>query len=223
MRHTRTARIARWLERTLVAAGAGCLIWVGAVSVYAAAYQLEQKAALEQLSTSHELEADRGFEAAAEAPGLGDTIGHLVIPRVGLSAMVMEGDDEKTLQVAVGHLPDTPLPWQEGNAALAGHRDTFFRPLRRIKVGDAIRLETPQGILHYRVTRQTIVEPHELWVLNPSTTEALTLITCYPFDFVGPAPRRLAVHAERVADASGRVEPHELSPSIQAPMPGHES
>ena len=127
-------------------------------------------------------------------------VGRLEIPRIGLSTVVAEGDDENTLEVAVGHLPDTPLPWHEGNSALAGHRDSFFRPLRRIRVGDDIRFATPHGTFRYRVTRHTVVDPDELWVLDASPTAALTLITCYPFDFVGSAPRRFVVHAERIAD-----------------------
>jgi sortase A len=118
----------------------------------------------------------------------------------------MEGDDESTLNVAVGHLPDTPFPWQEGNAALAGHRDTFFRPIRRVRTGDEIRLVTPRGTFRYRATRQVVVEPDELWVLDPSPTAALTLITCFPFDFVGPAPRRFVVHAERIVETSEASE-----------------
>ena len=89
----------------------------------------------------------------------------------------MEGDDDDTLKVAVGHLPDTPLPWQAGNAALAGHRDTFFRPLRHLQIGDEIRLETARGTFRDRSTRQVVVEPHELWVLDSSPAAALTRIT----------------------------------------------
>jgi sortase A len=85
---------------------------------------------------------------------------------------------------------------------LAGHRDSFFRPLRHIQVGDDIHLTTVRGTLRYRVTRHTVVDPAELWVLNASPTAALTLITCYPFDYVGPAPRRFIVHAERMSNAS---------------------
>jgi sortase A len=127
----------------------------------------------------------------------------------------MEGDDENTLKVAVGHPPDTPLPWQEGNAALAGHRDTFFCPLRRLQTGDEIRLVTPRGTLRYRATRQMVVEPEAFWVLDRSSAAALTLITCYAFNFVGPAPRRLVVHAERIGAKSTvmetRAKPNETS------------
>jgi sortase A len=114
--------------------------------------------------------------------------------------IVAEGDDDATLGLAVGHLPDTPLPWEPGNAALAGHRDTFFRPLRHIRKGDEIRLRTPYGALSYRVTGHMVVEPSNVAVLDRSAA-ALTLITCYPFSFVGSAPYRLVVHAERTSQA----------------------
>lgn len=198
---TRTDRIVRWIEVGLAAIGVACLIWAGTVSMSAVAYQARQRVLLQRPGSSVEQpDADRASTVAVRATGFAGAIGRLEIPRIGLSAVVAEGDDEKTLRVAVGHLPDTPLPWQEGNAAFAGHRDTFFRPLRRIHVGDEIRLATPRGEFRYRVTRHTIVDPEELWVLEDSADAALTLITCYPFDFVGPASRRFVVQAERITD-----------------------
>ena len=198
----RTDRIVRWIERGLVALGASSLLWVGVTSLSAIVYQVEHNASLErvgQFLPRPEADAATVVRTTFEA---GAPIGRLEIPRIGLTAVVAEGDDEKTLKVAVGHLSDTPLPWQEGNSALAGHRDSFFRPLRHIQVGDDIHLTTVRGTLRYRVTRYTVVDPAELWVLNPSPTAALTLITCYPFDYVGPAPRRFIVHAERMSNAS---------------------
>ena len=203
MDRTRMDRTLRWLERALVALGSVCLMWVGAVSMQAVAYQAEQSARLARLGPSGDhLTLDRNRDVVTPPGDANVPIGRLEIPRLGLSAVVMEGDDEHTLKVAVGHLPDTPLPWQEGNVALAGHRDTFFRPLRRLQDGDEIRLVTPRGTFRYRAARQVVVEPDELWVLDPSPAAALTLITCYPFDFVGPAPRRFVVHAERIVETS---------------------
>lgn len=196
-------RIARWIERGLVVMGTTCLLWVGAFAMHAVTYQTEQEARLAQLgaSTAH-LSVDRAEDGVVSRHDAALPIGRLEIPRIGLSTVVMDGDDEHTLNVAVGHLPDTPFPWEDGNAALAGHRDTFFRPIRRLQTGDEIRLVTPRGTFRYRATRQLVVEPDELWVLEPFPTAALTLITCYPFDFVGPAPRRFVVHAERVVESS---------------------
>jgi sortase A len=102
----------------------------------------------------------------------------------------------------VGHLPDTPLPWEEGNSALAAHRDTFFRPLTDVTIGDPIRLTTPRGGFEYRVGEILIVEPGDVWVLEASDRPTLTLITCYPFTYVGLAPRRFVVRAWR-SDAPG--------------------
>jgi LPXTG-site transpeptidase (sortase) family protein len=182
-------------------------MWVAAISIHALTYQAEPHARLARFSTSSGNLALAGSRDDGRAASEGNVpIGRLEIPRIGLSAVVMEGDDEQTLNVAVGHLPDTPLPWQEGNAALAGHRDTFFRPLRRLQDGDEIRLVTPHGTFRYRATRQVVVEPNELWVLDPSPAAALTLVTCYPFDFVGTAPRRFVVHAERIVETSEAPE-----------------
>ena len=200
---TRTERIVRWLERGLAAVGVACLIWAGTIAMAAAVYQANQRVLLERsVSAVDQPEMDRAPNVALRRAAILGAIGRLEIPRIGLSAVIAEGDDEKTLKVGVGHLPDTPLPWQDGNAALAGHRDTFFRPLRRIQAGDDIWLATPRGDFRYRVMRHIVVNPDELWVLDPSTRAALTLITCYPFDFIGPAPRRFVVHAERIADGT---------------------
>lgn len=201
MNEARRGRIVRWIERGLVVLGASCLIWVGALAMQTVTYQAEQNARLARLSPSTPA-ADRDLDGVVSRNDAPLPIGRLEIPRIGLSAVVMEGDDEHTLNLAVGHLSDTPLPWQDGNTALAGHRDTFFRPIRRLQTGDEIRLVTPRGTFRYRATRQLVVEPDELWVLDPSPTAALTLITCYPFDFVGPAPRRFVVHAERMVETS---------------------
>jgi sortase A len=203
----RAERAGQWIERTLMGVGVTCLIWAGTSSLSAVVYQIEQRVALEGLAAPIDRsEADEVPNVAGRHVGTLVPLGHLEIPRIGLSAVVAEGDDEKTLKVAIGHLPDTPLPWHEGNSALAGHRDSFFRPLRRIRVGDDIQFATPYGTFRYRVTRHTIVDPDELWVLEASPTAALTLITCYPFDFVGSAPRRFVVHAERIANVDGSPE-----------------
>lgn len=144
--------------------------------------------------------------AAAKAPQAvvaGSLIGMLEVPRLRLSTPVVEGDDETALQASVGHLPDTPLPWQSGNSALAGHRDGLFRPLKRVTVGDVITFRTTREEFHYQVTGTAIVQPDDLRVLAPRTRDTLTLITCYPFSYVGPAPQRFVVHAERVRRPGG--------------------
>jgi sortase A len=125
-------------------------------------------------------------------------LGRLQIQRLGLSVMVMEGDDHRTLRRAVGHIPGTSLPGQNGNIALTGHRDTFFRPLRNIRLDDIVTLSTLQGEYRYRVLATQVVSPDNMSVLDPGQSEILTLITCHPFYFVGAAPNRFIVRAERI-------------------------
>jgi sortase A len=130
---------------------------------------------------------------------IGEPMGRIEVPRLHVSAAVANGDDDGTLSVAIGHLPDTPFPWEAGNSALAGHRDTFFRQLRNIRVGDDMRVVTPYGDFTYQVSRTLIVTPDDLSVLEPTAEPTLTLVTCYPFSYVGHAPKRFIVQAVRVA------------------------
>jgi sortase A len=132
---------------------------------------------------------------AAAADGL---IGRMEISRLGLSAVVVEGIDKRTLRRAVGHIPGTALPGQSGNVGIAGHRDTFFRPLKDIQADDIITLTTRWGEYRYRVVSSRVVSPDDVAVLHPTSDEVLTLVTCHPFYFVGPAPNRFIVRAERV-------------------------
>jgi sortase A len=122
----------------------------------------------------------------------------LDVPRLQLRTPVIEGDDTVTLKRAVGHLPDTPMPWEPGNSAMAGHRDGLFRPLKDVKIGDEIRFRTTRDEFIYRVTHTAIVMPDDLSVLQPQAQASLTLITCYPFYYVGSAPKRFVVRAERL-------------------------
>jgi sortase A len=129
------------------------------------------------------------------------TVGMIEIPAVGLATPVLEGSNASTLRLAVGHIPGTAPPGPSGNVGLAGHRDTFFRSLRRIKVGDEIRLTTSAGRFKYRVISLRVVFPNAIEVLNDTQLPTLTLVTCYPFDFNGTAPQRLIVHAEMVRNS----------------------
>jgi sortase A len=141
--------------------------------------------------------------ARAESLGPADSgrtpLGRIEISTIGLSAMIMEGVDARTLRRAAGHIPGTPLPGQPGNVALAGHRDTFFRALRNIRERDEITLETLSGLYRYRVDSIMVVDPDDTRVLDKSNDAILTLVTCYPFSFVGPAPKRFIVRAHKVA------------------------
>jgi sortase A len=125
-------------------------------------------------------------------------VGRIRIPRLGVSVIVMEGSTEAVLRHAAGHIEGTAMPGQEGNVGISAHRDTFFRPLRNIRKDDLIDVTTPLGNFRYRVVSTRIVPPSEVSVLNPGPIQILTLVTCYPFYFVGSAPDRFIVRAERI-------------------------
>ena len=196
-----------------------CFIWV---NTSATLYQSYQDWAFDQTLrgltpsvggfVSEEFSWLRGKEKsessaseAAPAPSVGKTpthsmvIGRIDIPRLGVKAMVREGADESTLRKAVGHIPGTALPGGVGNVALAGHRDTFFRGLRNIRKNDAIDVETENGTYRYLVQSTKIVGPRDVGVLATSGGDTLTLVTCYPFYYIGSAPKRFIVRATQVA------------------------
>ena len=127
-------------------------------------------------------------------------IGRLEIPAIALSVMVLRGTDEWTLNRAAGHVEGTALPWEQGNSAIAGHRDGVFRPLKGICRNDLVRLTTFKGTYRYRVDRIQIVEPTDTRVLATSAMPEITLVTCYPFYFIGDAPKRFVVTAHRVEE-----------------------
>ncbi|MCU0223992.1 MAG: class D sortase [Acidobacteria bacterium] len=149
--------------------------------------------------------AGPGTEAAPR-PATGATIGLVRIERLGLDVVVKEGVDDATLKVAAGHIPGTDLPGSGApgeNVALAAHRDTLFRPLRGVRLGDRIQLDTDAGRFDYDVDATAVVEPTEVSVLAGRDVPTLTLVTCWPFDFRGAAPKRFVVHARQVAAAPG--------------------
>lgn len=205
----------RWLERSLWIAGFALLGWVGFVHADGWLYQARAEATLEQaLSRDARAGAAAGFEtlpgeeedagsgAAPPASTLslaqGDTLGRLEIPRLGVSVMVAEGIQGSVLRKAVGHLPGTPLPGPTGNVAVAGHRDRHFRPLKDVAPGDEILLTTPDGTFRYRVEWTRIVAPQDVHVLDATEQPTLTLVTCYPFYYVGNAPDRFIVRAHQI-------------------------
>jgi sortase A len=128
----------------------------------------------------------------------GDLVGRVTIPRLDVSAIVNEGVDKMTLARAVGHVPSTARPGEPGNIAIAAHRDTHFRPVRNLKVGDLIQMETKDAVYDYKVEKMWIVSPEDVSVLKPTKVAALTLITCYPFNFVGHAPKRYIIRATQI-------------------------
>jgi sortase A len=147
----------------------------------------------------------------------------LVIARLNLTAMVEEGVGENTLSSAAGHIPSTAFPGEAGNVGVAAHRDTLFRKLKDIRKNDRIELSTVNGDYAYQVTSTTIVRPTDISVLAPTAGEkTLTLVTCYPFYFIGHAPQRFIVRARQIDDLSGHVTPVKeaaLDTDRHAPQP----
>jgi sortase A len=136
----------------------------------------------------------------------------LRIPKIRLEVPVLRGTDDHTLDRGVGHIDDTAQPGADGNSGIAGHRDGFFRRLKDIVAGDTIELETLTGKELYRVERTWVVNPDDVSVLDPVPARALTLVTCYPFYFVGSAPLRFIVRAVRVGDKSTSTAVRERLP-----------
>lgn len=182
----------RRIGTVLLLAGSAALVWCLTVLGSAALYQRLAKWRLNQRI------AEPAPQVVHVVPKMYDPIGRLDIPRLHVSTIVLEGDDEHSLRYGAGHVPGTSLPYQTGNVAIAAHRDTFFRPLRLIEPHDRIRLTTPDGSFDYVVQSTEIVSPDDVRVLRESPDSELTLITCYPFYYVGPAPKRFIVHARRV-------------------------
>jgi LPXTG-site transpeptidase (sortase) family protein len=168
--------------------GIVALAYAGYVVADAHRYQTYEKSRFENVSRSD------GPHPVTE----GGVIGEMDVPRLGLETMVVQGDTPRILRRAVGHMPETPLPWESGNVALAGHRDSFFRPLRNIRSGDAITLKTVHGDFQYEVESTEVVPANDVRVLDASTGRMLTLVTCFPFYYVGSAPNRFVVRARAV-------------------------
>jgi sortase A len=144
----------------------------------------------------HELPLTAVFSTNSQARlANGAVVARLDIPRLKLSTVVFEGAGDDVLDRGAGHLAGSALPGDRGNMVLAAHRDTFFRPLRNIRVGDRITVHAPAHDADYVVESTTVVQPQDTYVLNPTPQPALTLITCYPFTYIGAAPERFVVRA----------------------------
>ena len=208
----------RWLERGLLIVALICLgswayAWLDAGyaqyrenQAFDEALARHQTAASPARTAASETDSLEGFhqQAGAQASPLdeGDLVGRIEIPRVGVSSIVLEGVGHKTLRRGVGHIPDTELPEQHGNVGLAAHRDSFFSGLKDIRKNDIITFKTLEGTYEYRVQSTEIVMPEDTHVLADTGAPTLTLVTCYPFHYVGSAPKRFIVHAQRVGDAA---------------------
>ena len=190
-----TTLILRWTARILLVTGVVLLALVAGVAIQARFYQasvtqyLKEQRRLPQRPTSPvELELVEG-----------QTLGRMEIPRLGLSVGIFQGTQSKTLRIGAGHIEGTAIPGEAGNSGIAAHRDTFFRPLENIRTNDEIQIETARGFSHYQVDSIRIVPPDEIAVLEPTAESGVTLVTCYPFYFVGAAPKRFIVHARKMS------------------------
>ncbi len=214
------SRIRRAIEYSLLLAG---LVGVG---IWAASNMVP---ALWQEWENWVFDRDSKIETAASASPhpvsmirTNGLVGRLVIPRLHLRAMVREGAGNTTLDLAAGHIPGTAFPWQKGNVAIAGHRDTLFRGLGEIRENDLIQFDTLDTSYVYEVASTQIVEPQDVSVLKPGQYSELTLVTCYPFHYVGSAPERFIVKAREVSQAASRQSRvQEPDPATPAP-PAHD-
>jgi sortase A len=203
---SQTHGVVCWARRLFFIIGILALGYVGFTLLDARLYQASAERSLE---SQIQVEKEQSVGAPSKlCPGgclpavrplvkKGDVLGLMNIPRLGLSVAVLQGTTSRALRLGAGHLEGTPLPGEAGNSAIAGHRDTFFRDLKDIRPMDEIQIQTPTALFRYQVDWVKVVDPDDLSVLAPSTESALTLVTCYPFYLVGPAPRRFVVHAHQ--------------------------
>jgi len=186
--HRHMSGLLRAAYDVLLVGGVLALVYCGYVVFAAHSYQAIQRSQFESTG-----------KIAEHLPAIeGNAIGEMEVPRVGLNAVFVQGDSPKILRRAVGHISETALPGEPGNVVLTAHRDTFFRPLRNIRSGDTIELETLDGEFAYQVDWTQVVSPSDVEVLQASGENTLTLVTCFPFYFVGPAPKRFIVRAHQI-------------------------
>ncbi len=187
------------LSLTLTIVGIGLLGYVGAEywGMYRAQSSLE--AQWERQS------ADSGQPSSGQ-PVLSSEymLTKVSIPKINLDAIVVEGASRKQLAIGPGHITTTALPGQSGNAVITGHRDTFFRHIFELDKGDEILVRRNGQTFHYEVTGKKIVHPEDVSVLDPTPDAQLTLITCYPIYYIGPAPKRLVIFSKLVESAGAQ-------------------
>jgi sortase A len=182
----------RFIQHACLIAGLALVVYAGMMAVYRQLYQ-------HYLAWTTQQDWPAGPHPAAAAPlREGMPVARLEIPRLSLSVVVLEGVGDSTLNVAAGHIPETALPGSAGNVGIAAHRDSFFRALKDIREGDVIRLSTPEGTFDYAVQWTKVVKPSAMDVLDATEVPSLTLVTCYPFRYVGSAPDRFIVRARRI-------------------------
>lgn len=212
----------RWISNAFLISGVlsiavFCSLWAQSYLFQRRAERLidRQIAAFRsKASGGSESTLSESFSTTGQAIKDDSLIGELEIPRLGVSVAVLQGVGDRTLRVAAGHVPETALPGQLGNVAIAAHRDTFFRALRNIRDGDEITLQTATGEYEYQVNASWVVKPQQVEVLAPTPYRSLTLITCYPFYLVGSAPDRFVVRAHQIGSGAAAT-------AISKVIPGH--
>jgi len=183
----RGSRAGLIISRFLLVAGVVLLAIPAGIAIDAKLYERHARDRMNELPPDE--------PKSAGPPAEGELIGWMEVPRLGLSAPISEGTEKRTLLRSVGHIEGTPLPGPDGNAGLAGHRDIHFRKLEEIGAGDLVRVTTRQGKFEYLVDTTMVVKPDRVDLLDESASPALTLVTCYPFRYMGTAPKRFVVRA----------------------------
>jgi len=196
----RVSSILRKFSTVLLLAGAVVLGCCAFVIARAHVFQWREARFLAFLLTGARQGAQAGhadnLPAREPRPKLGALFGELQIPRLNLDTIVVQGDDSSILRSGAGHIPYTAMPDDPGgNVAIAAHRDSYFRPLRLIRPDDLIVIKTPAGVHRYRVQSIRVTRPGDIALLDNTGQRTLTLVTCYPFYYVGSAPDRFIVRA----------------------------
>lgn len=188
-------RLLHLTQRMLITAGALMLCYVAATLLYAEYYQ---KVANNTLDRQMRFEPRHAAIVLRPAVKEGEVLGRIVIPRLGVRVAILEGTSARTLRLGVGHIDGTAFPGQPGDIGIAGHRDTFFRALKDIHRNDVISIDTAAGVTRYAVDWIAITTRSDGGILTGSKGPSLTLVTCYPFYYIGAAPERYVVHAHRL-------------------------
>jgi sortase A len=190
----RRQRIVRWTRQALLGCGVLAISFVGLTLLDAKVYQ--ERAGL---TLDMQIHAQERIDAGPLKPTVkeGDVLGRMNIRKIGVSVVVLQGTSSQTLQNGVGHIEGTALPGEPGNIGIAGHRDTYFRALKDIRANDEIEIQTAAGITRFEVDWIQITVPGDAAIVSTTTESALTLVTCYPFHYIGAAPERFVVHAHR--------------------------
>jgi sortase A len=190
----RAQQFLHWTRRIFMLTGLLAICYVALTLLDARRYQQDAAMTLDKnLHSKEQLKVAQAQHAIAE----GDLLGRIEIPRIGLSVAILQGTSSRTLRLGVGHIEGTALPGKVGNVGIAGHRDTFFRTLKDVRRNDKVLLQTASGVIGYEVDWIQITDPDDGGIVSSGSDSALTLVTCYPFRYIGAAPERYVVHAHR--------------------------